>query len=639
MLDSYLFGALIAAAAVEAAQPGAVKPVAAPMRDLTWGQLNFLHTTDTHAWLSGHFLEPSFSADWGDYISFSQHMRKLADDKGADLLLIDTGDRIEGSGIYDGSVPKGIYQYDIYAQQKVDLLSTGNHELYKAYSVDMEHNTTVPNFKENYIASNLDYIDPKTGKRVPQAQRYRKFKTKNLGLNIVAFGFLFDFTGNANNSIVQPVADTIKEDWFQAAIKEKPDLFVVIGHVGVRMQEFKDIFTAIRKEDWDTPIAFFGGHLHIRDAVSYDSKSLAIASGRYLETIGWMSVDGIAKKQPKEEDGEEVAAQKGVTFSRKYIDNNLYGMYYHTGLNETTFPTKEGKKASQMIEDARKALDLDHRYGCAPRDLWMTRAPYPGKDSIYSWLEEEVLPSVVVNEDRKDKPRLAILNTGGIRFDIFKGPFTRDDTFTVSPFNSGFRYVADVPYEIAAKVIGILNSQAKIFVHGLPNTRQLTIPQQMYPRPNFDDQDEIETVEDGQDDVEAGEVSQEESETDEVFQDEDEEEIRLELRGADASSDNGELFGGYTTKDDIGKDGDDTVHKPIDFYAVPNCIQAEVGFSADAKPKAVDLVFIDFLLPWIIPALKFSGGDYSAKDVEPYMEGTLTTKLAEWISDNWKDEC
>ncbi|KAK1237162.1 hypothetical protein MKX07_006041 [Trichoderma sp. CBMAI-0711] len=638
MLESYLFGALIAAAAVEAAQPGAVKPVAAPMRDLTWGQLNFLHTTDTHAWLSGHFLEPSFSADWGDYISFSQHMRKLADDKGADLLLIDTGDRIEGSGIYDGSVPKGIYQYDIYAQQKVDLLSTGNHELYKAYSIDMEHNTTVPNFKENYIASNLDYIDPKTGKRVPQAQRYRKFKTKNLGLNIVAFGFLFDFTGNANNSIVQPVADTIKEDWFQAAIKEKPDLFVVIGHVGVRMQEFKDIFTAIRKEDWDTPIAFFGGHLHIRDAVSYDSKSLAIASGRYLETIGWMSIDGIAKKQPKEDDDEQVAAQKGISFSRKYIDNNLYGMYYHTGLNETTFPTKEGRKASQMIEDARKALDLDHRYGCAPRDLWMTRAPYPGKDSIYSWLEEEVLPSVVVNEDRKDKPRLAILNTGGIRFDIFKGPFTRDDTFTVSPFNSGFRYVADVPYEIAAKVIGILNSQAKIFVHGLPNTRQLTIPQQMYPRPNFDE--ETETVEDGQDGVELGGFGKEGPEIDEVVQDdENEEEVRLELRGDDGSSDNGELFGGYTTKDDIGKDGDDTVHKPIDFYAVPNCIQAEVGFSADEKPKAVDLVFIDFLLPWIIPALKFSGGDYSAKDVEPYMEGTLTTKLAEWISDNWKDEC
>lgn len=558
---------------------------------------------------------PSFSADWGDYISFSQHMRKLADDKGADLLLIDTGDRIEGSGIYDSSAPKGLYQYDIYAQQKVDLISTGNHELYQAYSIDMEHNTTVPNFKENYIASNLDYID-KTGKRVPQAQRYRKFKTKNLGINIVSFGFIFDFTGNANNSVIQPVADTVKEEWFQEAIKEKPDLFVVIGHVGVRMDEFKTIFTAIRKEDWDTPIAFFGGHLHIRDAVSYDSKSLALASGRYLETIGWMSIDGLVKNHPKDDDSE-VEIQKGPSFNRKYIDNNLYGMYYHTGRNETTFPTKDGKKVSKMIEHAREALELGHRYGCAPRDLWMTRAQYPGKDSIYTWLEEEVLPDVVVNKGRQDKPRLAIVNTGGIRFDIFKGPFTRDDTFTVSPFNSGFHYVPDVPYEIAAKVIGILNSQTRIFVAGLPNTRDLTIPQQMYPRPNVDIVDETEIVQqDGQDEGEA--------------------EARLELRGVDGHD---ELFGGYTTKDDISKDGDDTVHKPIDFFAVPNCIQAEVGFSAEEKPKTVDFVFIDFLLPWIIPALKFSGGDYGAKDVELYMEGTLTDKLAEWIGDHWKDEC
>lgn len=51
-----LIGALVAAVA-HAAQPGAVEPVAAPMRDLTWGQLNFLHTTDTHGWLGGHLQE------------------------------------------------------------------------------------------------------------------------------------------------------------------------------------------------------------------------------------------------------------------------------------------------------------------------------------------------------------------------------------------------------------------------------------------------------------------------------------------------------------------------------------------------------------------------------------------------------
>jgi 2',3'-cyclic-nucleotide 2'-phosphodiesterase (5'-nucleotidase family) len=40
-----------------ASQPLAPSPVEAPLRDLTWGQLNFLHTTDTHGWHAGHLQE------------------------------------------------------------------------------------------------------------------------------------------------------------------------------------------------------------------------------------------------------------------------------------------------------------------------------------------------------------------------------------------------------------------------------------------------------------------------------------------------------------------------------------------------------------------------------------------------------
>ena len=47
---------------VFAAQPGAPEPLAAPLRELEFGQVHFLHTTDTHGWHAGHLLEPSFSA-------------------------------------------------------------------------------------------------------------------------------------------------------------------------------------------------------------------------------------------------------------------------------------------------------------------------------------------------------------------------------------------------------------------------------------------------------------------------------------------------------------------------------------------------------------------------------------------------
>lgn len=40
-----------------AAQPSAPAPISAPLRDLELGQLNFLHTTDTHGWLAGHLQE------------------------------------------------------------------------------------------------------------------------------------------------------------------------------------------------------------------------------------------------------------------------------------------------------------------------------------------------------------------------------------------------------------------------------------------------------------------------------------------------------------------------------------------------------------------------------------------------------
>lgn len=599
-----LTSGLLAARAI-AMQPSAAQPVAAPMRALQWAQLNFLHTTDTHGWHGGHLQESQYSADWGDYVSFAQHMRASADERGVDLLLVDTGDRVEGNGLYDASTPKGQFTYDIYREQDIDLICTGNHELYQLDTAERERNQTVPNFVDKYLASNLDYIDPKTGDAVPMAQRYKKFQTKNQKLNVVAFGFLFDFTGNANNTRVQKVADTIKEDWFQNAIREKPDVFVVIGHIGLRMDELRQIFDAIRRENWFTPIAIFGGHAHVRDAITFDSRAYGIASGRYFETIGWMSVDGIAKKS---EDLNTMA----VSFNRRYIDNNLFGLYSHTGLNETTFHTDHGRNVSKMITEARKELQLDKSYGCAPQTYWMARTPYPSDNSIFTLLDQQILPDIIYNETRKAIPRLAIINTGAIRFDIFKGPFTVDTTYIVSPFQSKMAYIPEVEYSIAKKVLLLLNKETKILdmpnhdprMMGPPEQWQITqdiIYPSLPPVQSFEQVDGQKPLNDVQDEP--------------------------------------DLVNGYTTKDDIGTDGDDAIHSPINFYVQPNCIQSEVGFPEEGEPEMVDLVFTDFIIPWVLVALKLSGGDYNETAVKLWDEVPFTDMLSGWIQENWKGDC
>ncbi|CAG8934011.1 unnamed protein product [Penicillium salamii] len=583
-----------------AAQPSAPDPISAPLRSLDFGQLNFLHTTDTHGWLAGHLQEPSYSADWGDYISFATRMREKAEAQGQDLLVIDTGDRVEGNGLYDSSEPKGVYLSDILRHQHIDLLTSGNHELYKQNTSEAELFTTVPNFRGNYLASNIDIFHPTTKELVPLAPRYKKFTTKKQGIRIIAFGFLFDFTGNANNTVVQKVSSTIKEDWFQEAIRDKEvDLFLVIGHVPVHSPEYQAIFKEIRGTRWDTPIQFFGGHQHIRDYARYDSKAFGLASGRFMETVGFASIDGLNTPKSKH---LSIAVATPI-FKRRYIDQNLFSYYHHTGLDEQSFPTEKGQNVSRLIAKARTDLHLDQVHGCAPQELWMSRVKYPSPNSLYTWLETQVLADSLKDENRVNIPTLAVVNTGAMRFDIFRGPFTQDSTFIVSPFTSGFRYVKDVPYDKAQLIVEVLNKQPQVLQASQEDDSPTTLapPEQLAYS----------------EDVVASNWP--------VSSD------QIPLSRSD------KLVPGYTTEDDAGKDGDDTVHEPISFYRVPNCLQVLLN-NATETPETVDLVYIDFIEKYVVLAAKFAGlGIDIAKESDVYMPHmSLTNLILNWVKKNWK---
>ncbi|EPE05264.1 calcineurin-like phosphoesterase [Ophiostoma piceae UAMH 11346] len=648
--------ALIAAVAAfaplaSAMQPNAVPPLPAPMRPLQWGQINILHTTDTHGWHGGHLQESQYSADWGDYVSFADHMRRRADDDGVDLLLVDTGDRVEGNGLYDASTPKGEYTYDIFRQQDIDIICPGNHELYQADTADREHHITVPNFAGHYIASNLDYIEPETGKQVPMAKdRYRAFQTPNQKINIVAFGFIFNFTGNADNSYVQPVQQTVQEGWFQYAITKEPvDLFVVIGHVGARMGELRVIYEAIRAKNPDAPIALFAGHAHVRDAVQFDDNALALASGRYFETIGWMSVDGLETKEAKKaKEAKEVtevktAAAPTVSFSRRYIDTNLLGLYYHSGTNATTFPTEKGLNLTEFIAAGRSNLGLETVFGCAPQNYWLQRRSIEDPDSLFSLLKKTILPAAIVNKDRADKPRVIVMNTGSMRFDVYRGAFTRDSTYIVSPFISLINYIPDVPYKLARQVNYLLNNNgpilsslaAEVAAKGMDDYtrgvdwREMGVPEQYAMK----EEEENSAGAKGSIKGDSG-ASQKP-----LFS-------RRSAPGSDSDAETGRppLVAGYTTRDDLGDDGDDAIHEPLPHFSLPNCIEADVGFPEE-EPETVDLIFFDFIQRFVLMALAFAGGNdpgakhYSESDIQTYLEGKFTDYLLDWIKTNWKDEC
>lgn len=84
-------------------QPDAQNATSGPKAPLEWGQVNFIQTTDTHGWLEGHIKERNYGADWGDFVSFTAHMKQKAKSLGVDLLLIDTGVSFE-DGCYRSGV-------------------------------------------------------------------------------------------------------------------------------------------------------------------------------------------------------------------------------------------------------------------------------------------------------------------------------------------------------------------------------------------------------------------------------------------------------------------------------------------------------------------------------------------------------
>lgn len=473
----------------------------------------------------------------------------------------------------------------------------------------------------------------------------------------MAFGVLYDFTGNTNVTRVIKAVDLVKQQWFLNAVNttDPVDLFLVVGHNPARStvpsSTFGRIQSTIRNIRPNTPIQLFGGHNHIRDFYVYDGSSTGLGSGRYCETLGWLSMSGINSTKFKgnmkprgvpnpTRKAIRVATASGsaavptatnatssanmtsnsLVYSRRYLDwNRLTFAYHAVGSQDSTFDSGNGLRVTGELTQARRELNLTALYGCAPQTYCQSCRPFGSNGSIYG-LIPIALAATVVNESRADIPRYIILNTGSIRFDLVQGPFTYDDSFIVSPFNNRFLFIPNVPYAQASQVLGVLNAGPfqKRKRNQAPSHFGITKP--------FNGDDGC-----------ADPTSYRSSSH-----------LRAENSGLRPRSGpitrrqpppSLEITPGYTTTDDFGTDGDDTPHSPIPRYPIPNDVQANASFPTDGSdPDTVDLVSIDFLYKdFVLPAVNSVGGNYTMGDVMMYMPDEFSTQdyLPEYAKRFW----
>ncbi|PHH62939.1 hypothetical protein CDD81_6572 [Ophiocordyceps australis] len=558
---------------VKRMQPGALEAAYGPRTPLEWGQVNFLHTTDTHGWLQGHIKEQNYGADWGDFVTFTRRMKQTASDKGVDLLLIDTGDLHDGTGLSDSTEVDGASSMPIFNEIDYDLLAMGNHELYVSDVAYQMFHDYARRWGDRYVTSNIKVFNQSSGQFEYVGATHRYFTTQH-GLRIMAFGLLFDFKGNSNASQVIEAKQLVKEDWFNEALacKKPVDLFIILGHNPVRQTDrystFKTVFDAIRARHPKTPIQIFGGHTHIRDFAVYDNSSVALESGRFCETLGWLSMSGFDScnsrfKGVKNPRGVPNPLRRATntsttpfTYSRRYLDWNRKTFVYHSSYDNATYDSASGQQVTKNITVTRNDMRLGQVYGCAPQAWCSTCAPLNSTDNIFPGVIYPAVSAVVINQTRADKARIIMGNTGIVRFDLHKGPFTYDDSFIVIPFRDAFFYIADVPFDKASKVIHDLNK-------GPIDKRDLVsmpVPQDECTNPTLGY-------------LRAHDAHQ-------------------EPRGIVRRQES--VVPGYVTSDDWGTDGDDTMHSGIPYYDLAGYWETRASFPQDgSNPSTVDLIFFD----------------------------------------------
>lgn len=589
------------------------------IRDLKWSSINFLHTTDTHGWYGGHTNQKLYGADWGDFISFTENMRSIANSQNVDLLLVDTGDRHDGNGLTDATVPNGIEALPIFAKQDYDLVTIGNHELYLYENSKQEFDFIVQEYGDNYISSNVEYKND-DGDFEPFGKKYKYFTTPNQKVRILSFAFLFDFTRNNEGTRVTSLEDVIKEKWFLKTLKKHPgkdvDLIVVFGHIPIAhtWKELLVLHQVLREYYPETKIQYFGGHSHIRDFTIFDSNLTGLQSGRYCESVGWVSIDLSATG--------DLSPQK--IFARSYIDFNLNSFLHHSGKSSIEeFETEAGNNVTRTINLVRNKLHLNDVLGHVNRNYYVDYVPLDHPQNLFKLLADQVLPTLKPTEALKNQSdeRIFIINTGSIRYDLYKGPYTIDTRYIVSPFENEWARIT-LPKSIAIRIGPFLNKASYILSQDKDNeidNRRLLPLHQYSQRLKQEQQLRAKLEEEPEKKFQYPAFSPFFSQ-DAEFQNE-------------ASITRQKLSKGYVTHDDFGDDGDDTPHKPVINFPITNVVESKQLDIETGEDALVDVIYYKFIEGNILWTLKHIGYDEKVES-ELYSTTYLNQLLEVFIQQN-----
>jgi len=218
------------------------------------------------------------------------------------------------------------------------------------------------------------------------------------------------------------------------------------------------------------------------------------------------------------------------------------------------------------------------------------------------FIAEAAPVALAINNTRASIPNIMITNSGSQRFDVLKGPFTKNDQFTASPFDDAFLFIPNVTFAIANSVLPALNHQGAEEKRALFEGRE----SEAWKR---------------------GDVS---TRYKEWLREMAARDVELNKR-AQAN-----LTLGYVTTDACPGVGDDVAHAALPFFSTPDFIGSNPPNVSSSTP--IDLVFVDFIetqLLGIINSVANGTRTFSSSDVQSYSPFLANQILGLFAQQKW----
>lgn len=454
------------------------RPIGPRSRPIEWRDINILHLTDVHSFVAGNRHE-GVDADYGDLVSFISHMKDRAQERGVELYVVNTGDLVDGTGMSDATPVAGEFLTPILRMVPYDALTIGNHELYEDATVDhlRKPGGLLEHFGDRCVTSNQFYRPTHTLASAPGSNssareqqmetlsvRYTVLPSRNGERDLLAFGFLYNFGSFSPNSFVQWVEEAVAEPWFADAVTtHAADVagIVVLAHMGWTDGAVEVIRAAVRAAPGgtDMPLVVLAGHTHIRVFSRLDENAGLLESGRYFDTIGMIGFDVDSTNAGNRTAGSN-RSSRSTWFEYEYLATNVANLAAVAQVEAGNFPLPEGVLVKDEIARVREMFALDEVLGCTPAgapERYFRRNGLEAPDSLWRLALEHVIPSVVF-EPPFSPTQILVAGTGGLRFDIFAGDLTRDDTMIVSPFRDNFHLFSDLSGDEAIAVLQTLDA-------------------------------------------------------------------------------------------------------------------------------------------------------------------------------------